>query len=72
MVSAALFRGKLAQGALNRAQIEAYRDSLPKIREIARRYRGRPGEAGNLGGIASWIMSNWPEQEQRYLADHLR
>ena len=71
-MSATLFRGKLAQGALSRSQIEAHSARLAKIREIAERHHGRQGGEADLGRIALWIMHNWPEQELWYLADHLR
>ena len=72
MTSAALFRGKLSQGAVSRGQIEVYNRRLARMREVAARYRGRAGAEADLSRIASWIMSNWPESEQRYLAGHLR
>ena len=72
MVSAALFRGKLAQGAISRDQVQAYHQRLARMKEVAARYRGKPGAEGQLGRVAAWIMGNWPEAEQRYLADHLR
>ena len=63
---------KTGHGALNRTQIEAYRDRLPKIRGNRAALPRPAGRGGKSRPIASWIMGNWTEQDQRYLADHLR